>query len=769
MTVQTTTSTAQFIGNSVTTSFPIGFKFNEEADLKVKLINNSTSAETVLVLNSDYAVTGEGSEDGGVVVTTLPVATGYTLDVRRILEIVQDVDLRNQGKFFAETHEQVFDYLTMIDQQQQTQLDETTSNSSEALATANEAKEIAEEALSIAELDGVASFNGRTGIVVPVTGDYTSSQITHADGTVADYLGYRDKTVKDYGAVGNGVANDTAAFSAALAAGNLVLIPPGTYLITPGVLRIATGKTLRGSGKNLTKLLWPQVDGTAANMFLSQGDVSNIEITGITFTGNRAYQTTGTGQQQVCLDFRNGGSENVLVRDCVFEEFGNISGVSGAPMLFGALTGTGKKMKNITIDGCKFRNNSNVPGIYGNAMDGITSDASGFTVKNCVFEQNIPANQNCVYLLGNATTPLYNVQISGNRFSINSTIDTMIELNYVSSWGVSNNTALVTGSADAVGILVREASNEGGISENHLVNVGTGCKTVRGITTLQIAGGGVQRSVNISDNLVIGWGAGFNTGGALTVGAGSAIINVTGNNFGGRLNDATNRVGTLMDVVNSSNVRVSENTLHKCHYALALYAATDLEFSSNTLSEVGDGSSGVIVDSAAGTAITGFLCKNNRVLSVNAGTPNFVSINPAGNTGNRLENNVLPSGVRPCNTSFLAKFVAIVTPPPTGGLVAGAAYTFSQGSLAVSSGSRVEFGSNLDATLSGLGSGTAAVGDLILVAPQTPMLGCTFSASVTADNQVRIVVANLTGATQTIAAATWRVVVVKASQLIPII
>lgn len=579
---------------------------------------------------------------------------------------------------------------------------------------------------------------------------------------------FRDMTVRDYGAVGGGVTDDTSAFLAALAASSLVLVPPGTYRINPGVLRIMSNLTLRGAGRNLTRLIWPQADGTAANMFRSLGDVSNVEITGITFTGNRSYQTTGNSQQQVCLDFRDGGSENVLVRDCTFEEFGNISGVSGAPLLFGALTGTGKKMRNITVEGCTFRNNSNVPGVYGNAMSGITTDASGFSVKNCVFEQNITAAQNCIYLLGNSSALISNVQVTGNRFNLTASIDTMIELNYVSGWDVSSNTAVVTGAADAVGILIRESSNEGTISSNSLVNLGTGCKAARGISALQLAGGGFQRNVNINDNVVIGWGAGFNGGGALIVGSGSAIVNVTANNFGGRTNDAANRVGSLIDVVDATNVRVSDNTLHRCSYALSLNASVDLEFSENTLSGVGDGVVGVVTDTYAGTAITGFLCKNNRVLSVNPGTPNFVTANPAAAAGNRIENNVLPSGVKPCNPSFLSKF-AVITPPPTGGLVSGATYTFSQGSLSVASGSRVEFGSNLDATLSGTGPGTAAVGDLVLVVPQTPMLGCTFSGAVTADNQVRIVVSNTTGSAQTIAAATWRVVIVKASQLIPII
>ncbi len=37
--------------------------------------------------------------------------------MNRVLDVVQDTDLRNQGKFFPEVHEDAFDYLTMLIQQ----------------------------------------------------------------------------------------------------------------------------------------------------------------------------------------------------------------------------------------------------------------------------------------------------------------------------------------------------------------------------------------------------------------------------------------------------------------------------------------------------------------------------------------------------------------------------------------------------------------------------------------------------------------------------
>lgn len=71
----------------------------------------------------------------------------------------------------------------------------------------------------------------------------TSEQVTFiASGAGAAQRNVLDKlrdvvSVKDFGAVGNGVANDTAAFNAAWTAANPhpVYVPPGTYLVTGSV------------------------------------------------------------------------------------------------------------------------------------------------------------------------------------------------------------------------------------------------------------------------------------------------------------------------------------------------------------------------------------------------------------------------------------------------------------------------------------------------------------------------------------------------------
>lgn len=126
MTVQTNTTVATGIGNGVTSVFPIPFKFNKSADLVVYLIDEDAEVEIPLVLNSDYTVSGAGNENGGsLTMLAGPVPVGKAVVARRIVDLLQLTDLRNQGRFFAEVHEDVFDKLMMINQQQQTQLEQT--------------------------------------------------------------------------------------------------------------------------------------------------------------------------------------------------------------------------------------------------------------------------------------------------------------------------------------------------------------------------------------------------------------------------------------------------------------------------------------------------------------------------------------------------------------------------------------------------------------------------------------------------------------------
>ena len=94
-------------------------------------------------------------------------------------------------------------------------------------------------------------------------------------------------SVKDYGAVGDGVTDDTAAFFAAQAASNSILIPPGTYLLDQFIH--ANRTVFRGSGLNNTFIKQAATGRPAwwcvSNATYNTGQVQGAELTGVWFLG----------------------------------------------------------------------------------------------------------------------------------------------------------------------------------------------------------------------------------------------------------------------------------------------------------------------------------------------------------------------------------------------------------------------------------------------------------------------------------------------------
>lgn len=116
MTVSTEVDHNEYTGNGVTTSFPYTFRIFKKSDLTVQIADLNENI-TVLKLDTDYSVTGAGGYNGGNVILSKALANGHQISISRELPVTQETDLRNQGKFFAEVHEDAFDKLTMLIQQ----------------------------------------------------------------------------------------------------------------------------------------------------------------------------------------------------------------------------------------------------------------------------------------------------------------------------------------------------------------------------------------------------------------------------------------------------------------------------------------------------------------------------------------------------------------------------------------------------------------------------------------------------------------------------
>src|SRR3989344_4410141 len=203
--------------------------------------------------------------------------------------------------------------------------------------------------------------------------------------------------VKDFGAIGNGVSDDTASITAAIAAvtaneqGGKVYLPVGIYLVTGIIVQIGTGTTdcygtglryltIQGnSGVNQIGLL---LNGRSTTSGIWHCHFRNIKVHNCgavlikcTYSWlNEFYQVVAAPGPQVgrCLDIDV--NCNILIfRDCKF----CYSSANIAMLVKG---------KGHLFDGCQIEDNSSTSGIL--VLGDGTDAAETVKVRNCWFEDN---------------------------------------------------------------------------------------------------------------------------------------------------------------------------------------------------------------------------------------------------------------------------------------------------------------------------------------------------------------------------------------------
>lgn len=109
-----------YTGNGAATSFAFDFKTFAKTDLEVVRTVIATGVETVLVLDSDYSVTLNGTQDvtpGGTITYPIagsPLPSTHTLVIVSDLTISQPLDITNLGGFYPQTQEDAFDRAVML-------------------------------------------------------------------------------------------------------------------------------------------------------------------------------------------------------------------------------------------------------------------------------------------------------------------------------------------------------------------------------------------------------------------------------------------------------------------------------------------------------------------------------------------------------------------------------------------------------------------------------------------------------------------------------
>lgn len=306
MTVNTATATASYTGNGVTSIFAVPFYFLLDTDLKVSR-KTAAGAVSTLTLNSDYTLTGAGNTTGGSITTIPALAAADQIFIQRNVTAIQQTAYPSNSVFPSASHEQALDRLTMLVQQLQTSDSFTLTRDPLGSAYDIGGNRLTNAATAVDPQD-VPNLVQVQGLVVAgaspaLAGDNGSALVGFKQaGTGASSRTVQDKardtvSVKDFGAKGDGVTDDTSSIQKALnAATNLsssgqavkVYFPDGTYLIS-SVLTLGANLHLQGSGRNTCQILANTASQTMMQLIYASATTANVMIT------DMALATTKSG------------------------------------------------------------------------------------------------------------------------------------------------------------------------------------------------------------------------------------------------------------------------------------------------------------------------------------------------------------------------------------------------------------------------------------------------------------------------------------------
>lgn len=280
---------------------------------------------------------------------------------------------------------------------------------------------------------------------------------------------------KAYGALGDGLTDDTAAFArvvaAATAVQGTVKIPAGTYLTTIFVTR--GGITIQGAGEHATSVKAPKA--TTATRVVAVANSDGTTIKDLTIDGNNAERSNEKPIEYALLLYQS--------NDCVVE---NIRVINAEVIGIGFSASKRTKLFKCDVNGSGWQNittlNNKTGGCEGSVISNCRSTNPGY---DCIQVTNVGAVTvtNC-YLAGSPFAGIY-VATGARNVLLRSNTITKCHSGIDMSWGTAGGSTPGPDNSEGNVIIgnrvtlcegggISTASNGTVITENTVLDTGVG-------------------------------------------------------------------------------------------------------------------------------------------------------------------------------------------------------------------------------------------------------------------------------------------------------
>jgi hypothetical protein len=395
MTVSSSASRNQYTATAGQTVFAYTFEIVTDDDIVV-LKNGVTLTKT-----ADYTVSGVGVNSGGNVTLVVGATAGDILTLYRDMAYERLTDYTNAGDFLAADVNNDFDRLWIATQQ----VNEEVNRSLKAPVTDPLTIDMTIPAKAD-RLNKILRFNATTGdpeVITLASGATSAANVSFTQAgagaverTVETKLN-EPVSVKDFGAVGDGVTDDTAAIQAAIAAANTagasLYFPFGTYMANS--LDFTVGFTMAPEAKlkfnGSTNGYVADLTANDKRIGYASFDGALSDCTLLKISGDRNF----VGSVYVANSVASASGTSSLYGVAVLGDNNNIESISAYK-----IENTGYSNESFPQAVFVFGNSNNIQNIYGDYCQSVV--VTGASSDNTVIQNIIARNShdNGIYWLG---------------------------------------------------------------------------------------------------------------------------------------------------------------------------------------------------------------------------------------------------------------------------------------------------------------------------------------------------------------------------------